>query len=209
MKSQVPLYEKMWKTMSSDQSNLFKETAQGKEKVKQGNYAFFMEATSIEYLSERECDLIRIGDFLDHKGYGIATKKARLSTGILQLQERGTLQSLKDKWWKQKGGGVCTVKQSNVVRELTLDNVGGVFVVLSFGLGVSVVVAFIEFRWKSFQWENPNNESFWTRLKKEIKFTFTFDQQTKPVPQLRKKKAAETEKNSSTTQKKGADRRRS
>ncbi|GBN04506.1 Glutamate receptor ionotropic, kainate 2 [Araneus ventricosus] len=163
--SKHPLYKQMWETMSSDPSNFVKKSHLGKEKVKQGNYAFFMESTSIEYLSERECDLTQIGGLLDHKGYGIATKKAisgknelsaSLSTGILILQERGVLHALKHKWWKQKGGGMCTIKQSNIVRELTLDNVGGVFAVLILGLGVSVVVAFVEFRWKSFQWENPN-----------------------------------------------------
>ncbi|GBO31678.1 hypothetical protein AVEN_202030-1, partial [Araneus ventricosus] len=81
---------------------------------------------------------------------------AKLSAGILKLQEEGVLHTLKNKWWKQKDGGKCTIKQSNTVRELTLGNVGGVFVVLIFDLGVSVVVAFIEFRWKTFQWENPN-----------------------------------------------------
>ncbi|GBO03599.1 Glutamate receptor ionotropic, kainate 2, partial [Araneus ventricosus] len=160
--SKIPLYAEMWESMKSDPSNLVKSSDMGKKKVKQGNYAFFMESASIEYLSERECDLTQIGGLLDSKGYGIATKKgnrelsAKLSAGILKLQEEGVLHTLKNKWWKQKDGGKCTIKQSNTVRELTLGNVGGVFVVLIFGLGVSVVVAFIEFRWKTFQWENPN-----------------------------------------------------
>ncbi|CAL1283898.1 unnamed protein product [Larinioides sclopetarius] len=210
--SPIPLYKDMWEAMKSDPSNLVKTSDLGKKKVKQGNYAFFMESASIEYLSERECDLTRIGDLLDSKGYGIATKKgnrelsAKLSAGILKLQEEGVLHTLKNKWWKQKGGGKCTIKQSNTVRELTLGNVGGVFVVLIFGLGVSVVVAFIEFRWKSFQWENPNKDSFWTLLKNEIKFTLSFDQQTKPVPQLKKKKSSTTDNSRSSMQSQGTHR---
>ncbi|KAF8792738.1 Glutamate receptor ionotropic like protein [Argiope bruennichi] len=210
--SKIPLYAEMWEAMKSDPTNLVKSSDMGKKKVKQGNYAFFMESASIEYLSERECDLTQIGGLLDSKGYGIATKKgnrelsARLSAGILKLQEEGVLHTLKNKWWKQKDGGKCTVKQSNTVRELTLGNVGGVFVVLIFGLGVSIVVAFIEFRWKTFQWENPNKDSFWTLLKNEIKFTLSFDQQTKPVPQLKKKKSSTTDNSRSSMQSRGTHR---
>ena len=37
-----------------------------------GSYAFFMESTSIAYLTERNCDLLKIGGNLDAKSYGIA-----------------------------------------------------------------------------------------------------------------------------------------
>ena len=35
-------------------------------------YAFLMESTSLEYITERYCDLTQIGGLLDSKGYGIA-----------------------------------------------------------------------------------------------------------------------------------------
>lgn len=38
-------------------------------------YAFFMESTSIDYNTQRHCNLKRVGDQLDEKGYGIALKK--------------------------------------------------------------------------------------------------------------------------------------
>lgn len=50
----------------------------GKEKVYQGNYAYLMESASIQFITERECNLTQIGGLLDHKGYGIATKKGEL-----------------------------------------------------------------------------------------------------------------------------------
>ncbi|GIX90801.1 glutamate receptor ionotropic, kainate 3 [Caerostris extrusa] len=170
--SNITTYKEMWKAMSSDSSYLVADNDKGYEKVYKENYAFLMESTTIEYITQRECSLTQIGGLLDNKGYGIATKKTR--------------------WWKQKGGGKCLDKQSGVVRELTLGNVGGVFVVLIFGLGVSVVLAFLEFRWKVMLWDNPNKDSFWKRLKNEIKFTLSFDQTNKPVPQLKKNKPAET-----------------
>lgn len=193
--SNIPTYKEMWKAISSDPSNLVQDNTKGKEKVYNGNYAFFMESTTIEYITERECSLTQIGGLLDNKGYGIATKKGNkeltswLSSGILHLQETGVIHTLKERWWTQKGGGRCadaTKQSSSIVRELTLGNVGGVFVVLIFGLGAAILIAVLEFRWKLMFWENPNKESFWKRMKKELKFALTFDITTKPVPQLRK-----------------------
>nr|XP_042902282.1 glutamate receptor ionotropic, kainate 2-like [Parasteatoda tepidariorum] len=168
--STIPTYQNMWKAMISDENNLVVNNDAGKELVNKRNglYAFMMESATIEYVTERECSLAQIGGLLDNKGYGIATKKGNrelsdwLSSGILRLQEKGDLQILKERWWKQKGGGKCSdpSKQgSSAVRELTLGNVGGVFVVLIFGLGAATLIAFLEFRWRSAHWENPNKWS--------------------------------------------------
>lgn len=45
-------------------------------RVKDENYAFLMESTSIEYITERECDVTQVGGLLDDKGYGIAMRKS-------------------------------------------------------------------------------------------------------------------------------------
>lgn len=82
---------------------------------KDNDYAFLMESSSIEYVTERHCSVTQVGGLLDDKGYGIAMKKNawyrnELSEAILQLQESGQLAKLKIKWWKEKrGGGACQV----------------------------------------------------------------------------------------------------
>ena len=63
-------------------------------------------------LLQRDCNLTQIGGLLDSKGYGIATPKGspwrdHLSLAILELQEKGTIQMLYNKWWKNTGD-VCT-----------------------------------------------------------------------------------------------------
>ena len=40
-----------------------------------GQYAFMMESTSIEFFVERKCDLTQIGGMMDSKGYGIAMRQ--------------------------------------------------------------------------------------------------------------------------------------
>lgn len=45
--------------------------------IQAGNYAFLMESTSIEYVTERNCDLTQVGGMLDTKSYGIATPPSK------------------------------------------------------------------------------------------------------------------------------------
>ena len=68
------------------------------------------------------------------------------------MREGGILQNLEDRWWKQKkGGGQCSeeTKKSSSVNNLSIDHVGGVFVVLLGGMSLSFLVAIFEFVWKS------------------------------------------------------------
>lgn len=48
---------------------------EGVARVKNENYAFLMESTSIDYMAERECDITAVGGLLDDKGYAIAMRK--------------------------------------------------------------------------------------------------------------------------------------
>ena len=48
---------------------------EGVKKVLEGNYAFLMESTMLDYAVQRDCNLTQIGGLLDSKGYGIATPK--------------------------------------------------------------------------------------------------------------------------------------
>lgn len=65
----------MYNYMSQHPELLTKDNAQGLDWAKTKNYAFLMESSSIEYIIERHCDVVQIGDLLDQKGYGIAMKK--------------------------------------------------------------------------------------------------------------------------------------
>ncbi|KAL3194639.1 hypothetical protein MRX96_016100 [Rhipicephalus microplus] len=77
-----------------------------------------------------------------------------LSSTILRLQESGTLQTLKNRWWKVKDPARrCpddqAASRTDVVSELGLPKVGGVFVVLLAGLGLACLIAFAEFFFKA------------------------------------------------------------
>jgi len=53
---------------------------EGIKRVLQGDYAFLMESTMLEYAVHRDCNLTQIGGLLDSKGYGIATPKGIVPT---------------------------------------------------------------------------------------------------------------------------------
>lgn len=66
--------------MTKNPQFLTETNQDGVNRVKAGqHYAFLMESTSIEYNTERECNLKKIGDALDEKGYGIAMIKSKSS----------------------------------------------------------------------------------------------------------------------------------
>lgn len=113
--STYPPFKKLYEFMQTHPNANPKDNDIGIARVQNENYAFFMESTSIEYVTQRQCDLQQVGGLLDDKGYGIAmpknsTYRDDFSTAVLKLQESGKLQKMKDKWWKEKrGGGACEV----------------------------------------------------------------------------------------------------
>ncbi|XP_069951466.1 glutamate receptor ionotropic, kainate 2-like [Cherax quadricarinatus] len=159
--SKMPTYQRMFSFMESQTPSVYtKSNEEGVKRVQKGDgqYAFMMESSSIEYITERYCDLTKVGGPLDSKSYGIALPPGSpftnaITGAILSLQEEGKLQALRTRWWKQeKGGGQCKddeSKSSSKANELGLNNVGGVFVVLLTGMGLASVVAVCEFIWKS------------------------------------------------------------
>lgn len=177
-------FKKMYEEMVFVESN-----DQGKAEVEKGNYAFFMESASIEYTIERNCNLTQIGGLLDSKGYGIAWAKnstrkrdyrTKLSEGILSLQESGILEVLKNRWWKEKrGGGACDIDDGQGgegVKELTLANVGGVFVVLGMGITTSFILCFLELYIKSCRLSAAQGTTKWVQVKRRVQFALSLSE---------------------------------
>jgi ionotropic glutamate receptor len=111
-------------------------------------------------MKQRDCDLIQIGGLLDTKGYGVATPtgspwRDKISNAILQLQENGDLHELYTLWWTKKD--IPNIKCDTVedkkesASELSLESVGGIFLILAVGLVCALIVAVLEFSWKAKQ----------------------------------------------------------
>nr|XP_024214688.1 glutamate receptor ionotropic, kainate 2-like isoform X1 [Halyomorpha halys] len=153
--SMIETYKKMWRFMEN--KKVFVSTyEEGIKRVLEGNYAFLMESTMLDYIVQRDCNLTQIGGLLDTKGYGIATPmgspwRDKISLAILELQEKGEIQMLYDKWWKNPGD-TCIRKdktKESKANALGVANIGGVFVVLLCGLAIAVCIAICEFCYNS------------------------------------------------------------
>nr|XP_033783691.1 glutamate receptor 1 isoform X2 [Geotrypetes seraphini] len=158
-RSKIAVFEKMWTYMKSAEPSVFvKTTDEGMNRVRKskGKYAYLLESTMNEYIEQRKpCDTMKVGGNLDSKGYGIATPKGShlrnpVNLAVLKLNEQGLLDKLKNKWWYGKGecgsGGGDSKDKTNA---LSLSNVAGVFYILIGGLGLAMLVALIEFCYKS------------------------------------------------------------
>uniref|UniRef100_A0A8C5EAW5 Glutamate receptor 1-like n=1 Tax=Gouania willdenowi TaxID=441366 RepID=A0A8C5EAW5_GOUWI len=156
-RSKIAVFEKMWSYMrSTDPSVFVKNTNEGVIRVRKakGKYAYLLESSMNEYIEQRKpCDTMKVGGNLDSKGYGVATPKGSplripVNLAVLKLNEQAVLDKLKNKWWYDKGE--CGHKDSGrKTSALSLSNVAGVFYILIGGLGLAMMVALVEFCYKS------------------------------------------------------------
>uniref|UniRef100_A0A6Q2ZI94 Glutamate receptor n=1 Tax=Esox lucius TaxID=8010 RepID=A0A6Q2ZI94_ESOLU len=158
-RSKIAVFEKMWSYMkSADPSVFVKTTDEGVMRVRKskGKYAYLLESTMNEYIEQRKpCDTMKVGGNLDSKGYGIATPKGSplripVNLAVLKLNEQAVLDKLKNKWWYDKGEcGSTDSGRKDKTSALSLSNVAGVFYILIGGLGLAMLVALVEFCYKS------------------------------------------------------------
>ncbi|XP_032677546.1 glutamate receptor ionotropic, kainate 2-like isoform X2 [Odontomachus brunneus] len=171
-------YKKMYDYMIANADDVLPaRNDDGVQKVKLEEYAFLMESSSIEYITERYCNVTQVGGLLDEKGYGIAMKKyspyrTALNKAVLQLSESGIITELKKRWWTQKrGGGKCReAGGTSSAQPLDLENVGGVFLVLAVGVALSCVYTVLELLWDVARTSIRENVSFKEELINEVKF---------------------------------------
>ncbi|XP_072040413.1 glutamate receptor 2-like isoform X2 [Amphiura filiformis] len=187
--SDIPVYAKMWQTMKNADPPPFAETnAQGVEMVRNGDgkYVFLTESTTNEYISQQQpCDTMKVGSNLDSKGYGIGVSRNlpdfgdNLTLAILELREKGILAGLEKKWWYDKGQ--CDdAPGAKDKAPLSLSNVAGVFYILVSGLAVAMVIAVLEFYWKSRALSRKQKVSLTTAMRDKVRLSVTGD--ATPLP---------------------------
>nr|KAG5705412.1 hypothetical protein BaRGS_004539 [Batillaria attramentaria] len=119
-----------------------------------GEYAFLLESAMNNYHSQQKpCDVMPVGEPLDNKGYGIASRighplRQKINIAVLELGEIGELYKLQQKWWYDKGkcGDLTGSKESAGSQSaLTLSNVSGIFHILIGGLVLAMITSSIEY----------------------------------------------------------------
>lgn len=159
--SRIPLYERMWKKMSADRTNLVPNVEEGVRKVQKskGKYIMIMENPMVEYITSKNCDLMSTQRPITSSAYAFAVSpdpsksviKDKLNQGLLQLQQNGELSILFDIWFRQ---GSCNAKEDkgkDGPRKIklsfdTLDmrEVAAAFIILVIGLVISILTLVVE-----------------------------------------------------------------
>uniref|UniRef100_A0A673HCR5 Glutamate receptor, ionotropic, delta 1b n=1 Tax=Sinocyclocheilus rhinocerous TaxID=307959 RepID=A0A673HCR5_9TELE len=153
-------YAELWRTISKNNGQDFSVSSpsEGIRKAKKGPYAFLWDMAVVEYaaLTDDDCTVTVAGNSMSSKGYGIAMQHGSpyrdlISQKILELQEKGDLDVLKQKWWPRTGR--CDLNShSNAQpdgRSLKLHSFAGVFCILAAGLLLACLVAALEIWWNS------------------------------------------------------------
>ncbi|XP_072334163.1 probable glutamate receptor [Scyliorhinus torazame] len=149
--SKIPIYNKIYETMNGKSDSVLVQTmAEGVQRVLDSNYALIGESSTIDLAVAEHCNLMRVSGFAAVRGYGIATRlgdpfREDLTRAVIDLEESGSLQQLKAKWWKSS----CSSENSAEWSPLKPNQIGGIFLLLAIGLSLGLVIACIELAVKS------------------------------------------------------------
>ncbi|XP_061666509.1 glutamate receptor ionotropic, delta-1-like isoform X4 [Syngnathoides biaculeatus] len=152
-------YAELWRTVSKNGGLDYcvSSPSEGIRKAKKSAYAFLWDTAALEYaaLTDDDCAVtVAGGGGGSSKGYGVAMQHGSpyrdlFSQKILELQEKGDLDVLKQKWWPRTGrcdpGGGAGAHAEG--RSLKLHSFAGVFCILAAGLLLACLAAGVEAWW--------------------------------------------------------------
>ncbi|XP_069016025.1 glutamate receptor ionotropic, delta-1-like isoform X2 [Embiotoca jacksoni] len=152
-------YAELWRTISRSDGLDYSVSSpsEGIRKAKKSPYAFLWDMAVLEYaaLTDDDCTITVSGNSMSSKGYGIAMQHGSpyrdlFSQKILELQEKGDLDIMKQKWWPRAGR--CDLSSHAGAahpdsRSLKLHSFAGIFCILAAGLLLACLVAGLEAWW--------------------------------------------------------------
>ncbi|ELU11583.1 hypothetical protein CAPTEDRAFT_40898, partial [Capitella teleta] len=113
-------------------------------------YAFIFDSAILEYVaSNRPCSSRIASEIFNQFGYGVAFPKSSpyvdlFSLQILRLRENGSMESL-IKRWVTSGSCLAQEEGETPLDQITISTLLGVFTLLGAGLGISLILAIVEF----------------------------------------------------------------
>ncbi|XP_065556610.1 ionotropic receptor 25a-like isoform X1 [Artemia franciscana] len=146
-------YTKMWQTIQDNQMpiNISEALDRVRDMSPDGRgFAFLGDATDIRYLVMKNCDLVMVGEEFSRRPYALAVQdgsplKDQLNEAILKLLNLRRLESLKDKWWTENPSKAKCPAEASTSEGISIENIGGVFIVILVGIILSIIVLIIEY----------------------------------------------------------------
>ncbi|GBP52442.1 Ionotropic receptor 25a [Eumeta japonica] len=148
-------YSKMWQAMKeAGLPNTIDEAIQRvlDSKSSSEGFAWLGDATDVRYHVLTSCDLQMVGDEFSRKPYAIAVQqgsplKDQFNNAILQLLNKRKLEKLKENWWSNNPEAMKCEKQDDQSDGISIQNIGGVFIVIFMGIGLACVTLALEYWW--------------------------------------------------------------
>ncbi|XP_035782747.1 ionotropic receptor 25a-like isoform X2 [Anopheles albimanus] len=145
-------YTKMWQAMlEAGLPNSLDEAVQRiRNSTSASGFAFLGDATDIRYQVLTNCDLQMVGEEFSRKPYAIAVQqgsplKDQFNNAILMLLNRRELEKLKEQWWKNDEVQNKCEKPDDQSDGISIQNIGGVFIVIFVGIGMACITLLFEF----------------------------------------------------------------
>ncbi|CAH0399704.1 unnamed protein product [Chilo suppressalis] len=148
-------YSKMWQAMK--EAGLPNSIEEALERVRASKsssegFAWLGDATDVRYHVLTSCDLQMVGDEFSRKPYAIAVQqgsplKDQFNNAILQLLNKRKLEKLKENWWTNNPKAKKCEKQDDQSDGISIQNIGGVFIVIFMGIGLACVTLGVEYWW--------------------------------------------------------------
>ncbi|XP_050348568.1 ionotropic receptor 25a isoform X2 [Nymphalis io] len=178
-------YSKMWQAMK--EAGLPNSIEEAIERVRASKsssegFAWLGDATDVRYHVLTSCDLQMVGDEFSRKPYAIAVQqgsplKDQFNNAILQLLNKRKLEKLKENWWNNNPQAIKCEKQDDQSDGISIQNIGGVFIVIFMGIGLACVTLGVEYWW--YKWRKRPTVGNVTRVEpaKSVQNKVDFKQQ--------------------------------
>lgn len=113
-------------------------------------FAFLGEATEVKYTVMTSCDLVQVGEEFSRKPFAVGVQKGsplkdQFSEAILKLLNQRKLETLKERWWNQNPKKQKCDKDSGQSDGISIQNIGGVFIVIFVGIGLACITLAFEY----------------------------------------------------------------
>ncbi|CAD6185138.1 unnamed protein product [Caenorhabditis auriculariae] len=143
-------FTNMWRYMQESKLPPNMDAAIERVLTSVDGYAFIGDATEIKYAALTNCKLQQVGTEFSRKPYAIAVQsghilKDEISSAILMLLNQRRLETLKEKWWTDNPNKVTCPDSSDESDGISIQNIGGVFIVILAGIALSIITLAFEY----------------------------------------------------------------
>ncbi|KAL3863831.1 hypothetical protein ACJMK2_005559 [Sinanodonta woodiana] len=152
-------FEKLWEAMNrSEIPNTYEEAI---SRVMTGKFAFIGDSTQTRYQALINCEVEEVGEEFSRKPFAFfvqegSSLRTQLSNAILELANERVLEALDTQWWSENKYRRECPSITDESDGISILNIGGVFLVIAIGTGMSLITLVFEYYWYRYR---PSKQS--------------------------------------------------